>query len=1078
MNEKIFSPKEFYKKKYPDFFSDSKINETISIDKNILSYTLETVTANNLESNFQSFCVELVKREICPNISPQTGPTGGGDGKADAETYPISDSLLLFGQPKESSNERWAFAISAKKEWKGKAKDDFQKIIDTKREYSKIFYISNQFISDRKKRELEDEFAKNNSQIRFVILDKQWLIDKAVNNKNKMLLKDFFDFKISTTNEIGPKDYARNQRLIYLNDKYVKTNILKEKIGISTDIIKLSRELEIEKKEMLVLIDNYFSLAEQFDSQREKFDALYVSAWTMYWWYEDYTKYYEYYCRIENIFSVIDASTPQLALYYYELINNLWLNLHAIFFRFKLNIDFNKHTMFLVKEYEKVRDDETKSNLWICLKPYYYKMQLLMNINECTTENFNSIDNIFSQFAQAILDAKNQPDFNATAMLKIFLMSSEEFSIFTDYDLFYDKMLDLKVEREGQLIKAKAVLERCPTLFKQNKNYKVIEYLGKVFSDFNKEESHFEYISALSMMGSAFRHIGLDYAARQYFFASLCEGLDYLSIEKKFHPSTKYVIKHLKDIEVLIGQFVYASQLNSLDLQLGTYCEDDNNPPFELFLAGLLLRTPPILYQKLSRFSGYLNENNLLVPEIILKRMLGYYDEEFNESNKNVIDKLIEDTISQPFYKQLKWKPIYGFEEDVALASKILGCNTIINTKNKGYLLEYSSNVLGGVEAFLSTYLENKHISIKSSINIIVDFNSSEDFDFSYNVEKQAVIINCPKKDDIFDRNFQEKLQKNFFAVIMFISMIIFDDKRILDKQKIDESILKRSFFPFSLMHKIKNTFGANYFSFPKCDAYEEFKPNENAFSEVPKPTYTAYEAPVNIGNFELNFDEHDIEDSKVYRHDSIIIDDLINVELWDKAIWKAAIYMHFPDNSESPILLLGFENIEYGNKIFAEWINKYGRMDSKKVFKIEIIKGVDKKKPFFYRMAIGKRLSSISVDNDMIFGYKSRNITMQPTSLKNLDAFERRITDKFYFAPVDMDLIESQRMDNDKFNYLMSTYSLVLDNQSISIRWIKDILNPDMLVYSSLLPTDNPDLDETHPVQKFINQKRKHEKE
>ncbi len=61
---------------------------------------------------------------------PQVGPTGGGDGKTDSETYPVSPSISdrwFVPENGWNKNEKWAFAISAKEAWKGKAKGDIKK---------------------------------------------------------------------------------------------------------------------------------------------------------------------------------------------------------------------------------------------------------------------------------------------------------------------------------------------------------------------------------------------------------------------------------------------------------------------------------------------------------------------------------------------------------------------------------------------------------------------------------------------------------------------------------------------------------------------------------------------------------------------------------------------------------------------------------------------------------------------------------------------------------------------------------------------------------------------------------------
>src|SRR5258707_952510 len=116
--EKRFSPREFLKARRPERFSDSMNEEESTLDSLTLGYPLEKITSLSQEADFQRFAFELAKREVCPNLLPQTGPTGGGDSKVDAETYPVADGLSLVwhnGIGREASSENWGFAISAMK---------------------------------------------------------------------------------------------------------------------------------------------------------------------------------------------------------------------------------------------------------------------------------------------------------------------------------------------------------------------------------------------------------------------------------------------------------------------------------------------------------------------------------------------------------------------------------------------------------------------------------------------------------------------------------------------------------------------------------------------------------------------------------------------------------------------------------------------------------------------------------------------------------------------------------------------------------------------------------------------------
>src|SRR5215204_3349877 len=106
----FFSPNEFLRARRPERFSDSVVVESPTLDRSLLEYHLDTLTHRGQETQFERFAKRLAEREICPNLLPQTGPTGGGDSKVDSETYPVADDLSLgwyVGVGREAASERW-----------------------------------------------------------------------------------------------------------------------------------------------------------------------------------------------------------------------------------------------------------------------------------------------------------------------------------------------------------------------------------------------------------------------------------------------------------------------------------------------------------------------------------------------------------------------------------------------------------------------------------------------------------------------------------------------------------------------------------------------------------------------------------------------------------------------------------------------------------------------------------------------------------------------------------------------------------------------------------------------------------
>src|SRR5712691_817104 len=118
----------------PEYYSDTEDQASYVLDAPILGHHLDTITSRNQTHDFELFARKLCERVICPNLRPQTGPEGGGDSKADTETYPVADEISrIYIGAANGGRERWAFAFSAKKNWSDKARSDVQGIVDTGR---------------------------------------------------------------------------------------------------------------------------------------------------------------------------------------------------------------------------------------------------------------------------------------------------------------------------------------------------------------------------------------------------------------------------------------------------------------------------------------------------------------------------------------------------------------------------------------------------------------------------------------------------------------------------------------------------------------------------------------------------------------------------------------------------------------------------------------------------------------------------------------------------------------------------------------------------------------------------------
>lgn len=217
MTNNFPSPRELMRSRHPDLFSDSVVEERPSLARPVFEYHLETLTARKEEYQFEHFCRLIAEKEICPNLRVQTGPTGGGDSKVDSETYPVAKEISnrwWLGEPSGGS-ERWAFAFSAKRAWKPKLEADVDNILSTQRDYKRIYFFTNQFVSDKSRASVEDALTKK-AGIPVHIVDRSWLVDRVYSHGHLQIAISALqidDAAAERKARLGPKDTERQADL-------------------------------------------------------------------------------------------------------------------------------------------------------------------------------------------------------------------------------------------------------------------------------------------------------------------------------------------------------------------------------------------------------------------------------------------------------------------------------------------------------------------------------------------------------------------------------------------------------------------------------------------------------------------------------------------------------------------------------------------------------------------------------------------------------------------------------------------------------------------------------------------------
>ena len=270
---------------------------------------------------------------------PQTGPTGGGDSKVDSETYPISDAVSLRwyeGIGREAASERWAFAISAKQQWRSKVRSDVQGIVETQRGYTLIYFISSRYIKDKDRANIEDELRKQyNVNVR--VLDRTWILDKVFQNKREHLASETLKINLPLT-QIVKKGSLDTEREAQLNELERQIQDPTRYQGVEYQLIEdcieaaiLSRELELPRVEVEGRFARAERIAEQYGTHQQKLHCAYAKAWTSFWWHDDFHTFNRIYDDVERL-AIGSSQVTDI-----ELLANLWQVLWATVQRSQLD---------------------------------------------------------------------------------------------------------------------------------------------------------------------------------------------------------------------------------------------------------------------------------------------------------------------------------------------------------------------------------------------------------------------------------------------------------------------------------------------------------------------------------------------------------------------------------------------------------------------------------------------------------------------------------------------------------------------------------------------------------------------
>ncbi len=987
------TPSEFYKMRRQEYFSDSKIIYESKLPREHLAFELSQITTNQKQDEFETLCRKLSEKFIAPNLIPQVGPTGGGDGKTDSETYPVSQRISerwFIPENGWSVDEKWAFAISAKKTWKSKAKGDIKKIIETKREYTRIYFLTNQTPSSKKKKDAQDEFIKE-FQIDVVILDGEWILEKIYSNDlidlvvDSLSLSPIYKNKIT---QIGGNDTYRINKLKKIENDINSPNRYFEYdfqlIEDSLEAAILARMLEKPREEVEGKFDRALRFAKKINYSKHILRIHYQKAWTYLNWYDDYSSFVEEFKSFKKFISKT-SSIASVELYF-NLTNLLSGICSAEVCNLsELNISLDdelKDINILLTSFIENTDKPCSA---LIAKTYKSIILLMNSISQKNIQEQHFID-----LTEYLGESERFLDYPFESFKNIFEEFGNIFPDLNELDKLIDVLASISSKRNSDLSSAEIFLKRGGQKLLAGYNKDSIIYFGKAVLKLAKEETQDEMYFALVGLSQAYSSLGLIWASNNSLISASKIAFKDWYESGIINKRSCYCAKQLAINELLTGRvpvFLNWYELFNIIFRQLNISEDEENIKNTVLLDGCLanriLNTNSNNDSLLSYLPQLLEKEELWLSIDSCLYKLGYIDlildnyKDIEVNEEKELDTYFSLLASQPFVEQMLYETDLLSEDDLDLTTTILGCVFCIKFKQNLELLFATETLLAFFESFFATSLEGVHPKVEQ-IDINLIFNSAiECINFSY--EQSTSKYNLEINESTFSIGDRNTIWECLIDLTVHILIHNFSLKNPITHL---ENLFKNE----ELNERLSIILEHRNFSFdilgdkPKLFLFDRV--NASTDNKYPLKRKTPLEFKTKTAEKKLDHNQEELNQNDV-SHNKRKVLSIIDIKLWDTAKWQGFGVFSSPSGIG---IFLGFENQEAGKKIFDDWIKKIGNKDLDELIKITIIKGVNKNKPFWYRVHITMNLDSKEFQSNELIISMSRIHEMNAENSNNLD--------------------------------------------------------------------------------------------
>ncbi len=1022
----LFSPKAFLRSRRPERFSDTVSKEETELDRSMLEFHLSSLTSRGQENSFERFARRLCEREVCTNLLPQTGPTGGGDSKVDSETYPVADSLSLAwysGFGRESALERWAFAFSAKADWAPKVKADIAKIVTANRGYAKAFFVTNQAVPDRRRAQVEDALrTKYGIDVR--ILDRTWILDRVFSGRHEEIaVQELGATALSRRHEMkGPLDVGRKGELEVLEARIVSA-IQEGRLDSSLaddalDTANLARSLELPRADVEGRFRRADQVALKYGTPHQQVEAAYQWAWTLFYWFEDYSAFAAQYRVVEQ------RTKGSRNAYDLERLATLWFTLTAAERQNNQHLQsgqLDERADSLTHELYRLCGERDRPSTALQAETLLLQVQLLRqhSARESIDKTLSSLKDVIARSA-GLIGYPLKPLLDSMAEIGKYFVGVAEFD-----DLF-EVIVKAASARDSEVSAGRLLLGRGEQQLLQKQPVDAIVTLGRAFGLLFKHEARHDVVHALYLCAQAYEDVGLLWAARGTLLAAASVATNELWQYGEVTPYQAKCYRRLKWIELRLGRLACILAWHQLDIVVRNHLakrgdDSEGSRPAELafavFLARLMLRTRHSDLEWLETLPDVLDRLGLDLASDALLYALGHtkrLEAAAREMGEDADDfavkwRNLKSDVPLPRY------PDICNRSTVSLETRVLGCKITLTSEADPRCIEVSESLLSAIESFLATSAFRRAWASEPELTIAVRSSTSLNEPLRISIEELAgrphLDLCCRASDAhesvIGDRKAMQEMIFNAAVSSLSGTIVFRDPERDLDDLFRKEHVAERAGVFAASFGVQSDILGAS----PKTRLADWIDEGTNTFALCRSEPWRSEEEEEGVGDVQREdaASQSTLDDNTPAKmpnaneisHEEVRTVSIIRVRLWDRAQWAGAVYLTDPTRHNPPALGLVFHNREPALEIFTNWRREFGDVDRQELIRLAIVRGIDKNHLHAYRLVIGASPKA-SLMGTRLVTFVNRIQRMDATTPENLDRFleAQKIEGMFYLFP------------------------------------------------------------------------------